>query len=55
MEDKGKTLETSVGEMQKRRETMPDGKRYIIYYTFGDGANSETMTESENAEESENV
>jgi hypothetical protein len=21
--------------MKKPRETMPDGKRYIIYYTFG--------------------
>ncbi|HYP50762.1 MAG TPA: hypothetical protein VEQ34_07460 [Pyrinomonadaceae bacterium] len=61
MEDKGKPIaETSVGEMRKRRETMPDGKRYIIYYTFdGGGENSETMTpktsETENAEASENV
>jgi hypothetical protein len=30
------TAETSVGEMQKRRETMADGRRYIIYYTFED-------------------
>jgi hypothetical protein len=21
--------------LHKRRETMPDGRRYIIYYTFG--------------------
>ena len=28
--------ETSVGEMHKRREAMADGRRYIIYYTFGD-------------------
>lgn len=57
MEDKGKSIvETTVGEMHKRRETMPDGKRYIIYYTFGDGGeNSETVTETENAEASENV
>jgi hypothetical protein len=56
MEDKGKTRETSVGEMRKRRETMPDGKRYIIYYTFGDGGEkSETLTKNENAEEGENV
>jgi len=55
MEDNGKTpAETSVGEMHKRRETMPDAKRYIIYYTFGgESKNSETITES--AEESENV
>ncbi len=31
-----KKAEKPVGEMNKRRETMPDGKRYIIYYTFGD-------------------
>ena len=24
------------GEMHVRREVMPDGKRYIIFYTFGD-------------------
>lgn len=28
---------TTVGEMQKRRETMADGRRYMIYYTFGTG------------------
>ena len=22
--------------MTKRKETMPDGRRYIIYYDFGD-------------------
>jgi hypothetical protein len=27
--------ETSVGEMHKRQEVMADGRRYIIYYTFG--------------------
>jgi hypothetical protein len=27
--------DTSVGEMHKRREVMADGRRYIIYYTFG--------------------
>ena len=25
----------AVGEMHKQRQTMPDGKRYIIFYTFG--------------------
>lgn len=33
------------GEMRRRRETMADGKRYIIYYTFGgigDGAAGKT-------------
>lgn len=24
----------ATGEMDSRRETMADGKRYIIYYTF---------------------
>ncbi len=27
--------EKPVGEMHKRREIMADGRRYIIYYTFG--------------------
>lgn len=35
MEKEEQQPETEVGEMHKRRETMPDGKRYIIYYTFG--------------------
>lgn len=34
METEEQPLEKKVGEMRKRRETMPDGKRYIIYYTF---------------------
>jgi len=53
MEDKGKTLKTSVGEMRKRRETMPDGKRYIIYYTFGDEEGAETLTQKTTAEKRE--
>jgi hypothetical protein len=55
MEDKGKHDETGVGEMRKRRETMPDGRRYIIYYTFGESETLGTSPENENAEESENV
>ncbi len=35
MENKEKQSKENVGEMHKRRETMPDGKRYIIFYTFG--------------------
>lgn len=39
--------ETSVGEMHKRREVMADGRRYIIYYTFGDdGAATDTSGET---------
>jgi hypothetical protein len=53
MEDKGKQKQTSVGEMRKRRETMPDGKRYIIYYTFGDEGGAETMTQKTPAEKRE--
>ncbi|MEP6923391.1 MAG: hypothetical protein ABI954_02910 [Pyrinomonadaceae bacterium] len=26
----------NVGEMYKRREIMADGRRYLIYYTFGE-------------------
>ena len=38
----------SLGEMNKRREMMADGKRYLIYYTFGVGDNVATrQTESE--------
>lgn len=58
-DDQRENLETSVGEMHKRRETMADGRRYIIYYTFGDGGeNAETVrktTAEEKPEESENV
>ena len=25
-----------MGEMRARREAMADGRRYIIYYTFGE-------------------
>jgi hypothetical protein len=59
MNDKGENLEKRVGEMHKRRETMADGKRYIIYYTFGDGGeDSAAVTpkiSDEKPEESENV
>ena len=48
-----KNLEQMVGEMHKRRETMPDGKRYIIYYTFGDEG-KKTAENNEN-EVKENV
>ena len=36
MENEEKQPENKVGEMHKRREPMADGRRYIIYYTFGD-------------------
>lgn len=34
MDSETNQLEITVGSMQKRREKMADGKRYIIYYTF---------------------
>ena len=36
MENEEKQSENTVGKMHKRREKMADGRRYIIYYTFGD-------------------
>ena len=30
-----------VGEMHARRELMEDGRRYIVYYTFGDDERGE--------------
>ncbi len=47
MENEQKQSEEKVGEMRKRRETMPDGKRYIIYYTF---ENEETEPQNEVSE-----
>jgi hypothetical protein len=44
MENEEKQPEIIVGEMHKRRETMADGKRYIIYYTFG---NEKTAPQNE--------
>ncbi|CAN5705102.1 hypothetical protein BH24ACI1_BH24ACI1_05780 [soil metagenome] len=44
MENEKKQPEKAVGEMHKRRETMADGRRYIIYYTFG---NEETEPQNE--------
>ena len=34
MDSETEKLKTSIGEMQKRRVTMADGRRYLIYYTF---------------------
>ena len=41
----------NVGEMHPRRETMADGRRYIIYYTFGEQPEVETTGESEAGED----
>ncbi len=36
MENEEKQPAGNTDAMHKRQETMPDGKRYIIYYTFGE-------------------
>jgi hypothetical protein len=45
---------TSLEKMNKRRELMEDGRRYIIFYTFGlEDLNSpphDTETQKENEE-----
>ncbi len=47
MENEEKQLENKVGEMHKRREAMADGRRYIIFYTFG---NEEAESQKEVSE-----
>ncbi len=47
MEKEEKQLDKGISEMHKRRETMADGRRYIIYYTFG---NKETEPQKEVSE-----
>ena len=48
MENEEKEPEKTIGEMHKRRETMADGKRYIIYYTFGDEETAPSKEVKEN-------
>ncbi len=59
MQDKKTNLEQQTTPIQKRRETMADGRRYIIYYTFEKAGESEEKgaqsDTAENAEVSENV
>ena len=40
----GDETQRLVGEMHKRRTTLEDG-RYLIYYTFGDGAREARASE----------
>ena len=49
--------EKNVGEMKKRRVMMADGKRYLIYYTFGDSLPNAPESELtiEKTENNENV
>jgi hypothetical protein len=53
MKNEEKKDEKGMGEMNKRRETMPDGRRYIIYYTFGSEAKNEANEKAEKNENSE--
>jgi hypothetical protein len=47
--------ESRVGEMQARREKMADGKRYIIYYTFGEETEPQDKLTNEQGGISEDV
>ena len=57
MENETKQVETVVGNMQKRQEKMADGKRYILYYTFGKnsavGDSPNNQLEQENQKQNE--
>lgn len=63
MNSETENLNAIVREMQKRRVTMTDGRRYLIYYTFDSEAEKKTSEKSlseadvkpEMTEESENV
>lgn len=59
MQDNKTGHETSVGEMQKKREKMADARRYIIYYTFENTTKAAIDTKPEElkakTEERENV
>jgi hypothetical protein len=35
-----------IGEMKKRRVSMADGRRYLIYYTFGNDSESPVLSGS---------
>ena len=47
MEDEKTKPEPGFGEVQKRLETMADGRRYIIYYTFGEDEKARPKTEND--------
>lgn len=55
MQDSESEHKASVGEMRKDRETMADGRRYIIYYTFKKDAEKMSNDIKPKAEERENV
>jgi hypothetical protein len=53
MESETKQLATTVGEMQKRREKMADGRRYIIYYTFGEESKNNKSPNNQSVEQNQ--
>jgi hypothetical protein len=40
-----------IGEMHARREQMADGRRYVIYYTFGEQSQDRSNGKEEAAAE----
>jgi hypothetical protein len=46
MDSETAKLKTSIGEMQKRRVMMADGRRYLIYYTFDGEAGKQPSEKS---------
>ena len=46
MDSETAKLKTSIGEMQKRRVMMADGRRYLIYYTFDGEARKQASEKS---------
>ena len=46
MDSETEKLKTNIGEMQKRRVAMEDGRRYLIYYTFYGEAKNQTSEKS---------
>jgi hypothetical protein len=60
MKERKTDPEKQIGAMQKRRETMADGRRYIIYYTFENSEElsietSQNKAEAAQEEKNENV
>jgi hypothetical protein len=47
LENTTEVREISVGEMHKRRETMADNRRYMVYYTFETKDESGTINDEE--------
>lgn len=37
--------------MMKRKETMPDGRRYIVYFTFDKAGSEEQIAETTTSQE----